>query len=360
MKSYLIKAVVLGCSYLSNLLPMNRAVDSFAGLLTPTLLSDILFFAASYVQFAMVSGRALYFLRERFMVIEIGINKAGAIFQHESLAVWFVDKADSTNYTFVIERTPSNRLNSSFPSGSPDGSKILETLRDAIQNMRPMSKDSDLLPLVSLPTSSESSNSESVSVPIPSYIPRMSLVDSITSSLAGAAAAATRPSQSSTPPNLAQDRVSGVSKLDPEQCIKRFKPQGLLLFDLILLAVVLHEEAPFYTLFRNQCYFFAIVLFNAIIQIYSLAPSPSTSLPSGFDLADTVDPGPDPIPAPTPAIGTPKDANILILPLDVHGEAGRCMGILVNDPVVLSTVVSIVMGKFKKRLRSQIDEVIFH
>jgi hypothetical protein len=333
---------------------MNHVIGNFASLLSPSLVSDIVLFVACYVQFAMDSGAALYFLRERFMVIEIGINKAGKIFEHESLAVWFVDKADSKNYTVVIERTPSNRLNTSFPSGSPEGNKILHTIREAIQNMGFTGEDN--IPLIPLSTTS-SASSEPVSVSTSAYVPRMTLVDQISSTLAGAAAASL-PSQSSSS-NVARDQVTGASGLDPAECIKRFKPQGLALFDLVLLALVLHEEFPFYTLFRNQCYFFANVLFQAIVQMYSLSPSSSTSLPSGLDLQDTHNPGPDPVPVPTTAKNPPKDANILILPLDFHGNIGRCMGIMINDPIVISTVVAILMGKFKTRLRSQIDKVIF-
>ncbi len=185
----------------------------------------------------------------------------------------------------------------------------------------------------------------------------MTLVDQISSTLAGAAVSASSQSLSS---NLACDQITGARDLDPAECIKRFKPQGLSLFDLVLLALVLHEQAPFYNLFRNQCYFFAIVLFQAVVQIYSLTPSSSTSLPSGLDLHHTLNPGPNPMPIPTSVKSPPKDANLLILPLDFHGEAGRCMGMMINDPVVLSTVVAIVMGKFKTRLLAYIDEVSFH
>ncbi len=353
MKSYLIKGALYLLSYLSNHFPMNRVVDDFASLLSPNLVSDIVLFVACYVQFAMDSGAAIYFLRERFMVSEIGINKAGPIFQHESLAVWFVDKLDSKDYTVVIERTPSKRLNTSFPSGCPEANKILQVIRDILHTR----EDTDNIPLIPLSTTS-SASSEPVSVSTSAYVPRMNLVDQISSTLAGAAASASLPSQSSSS-NLARDQITGASSLNPANCIKRFKPQGLSLFDLVLVALVLHLEAPFYTLFRNQCYFFANVLFQTIVQIYSLIPSSSTLLPAGLDLQETHNPGPDPVPVPTIVKSLPKDANILILPLDFHGNVGRCMGIMINDPIVISTVVANVMGKFKTRLSSQIEKVIF-
>lgn len=356
MKSHLIRGALLSWSYLSDHFTMNRVGADFASLLTPTLVSDIALFVACYVRFAMDSGRTIHFLRERFMVIELGILKAGQIFQHESLAVWFLDTTNSKKYTVIIERTPSNQLTyTSFLSGSPDGHRILQSIRDAIQNT---SKDTDNIPLIPLSTTSSSTSSEPVSVSS-NFVPRMTLLDQMTTALAGVAASASHPSQSSFS-NTACDQVRGASSLNPADCIKRFKPQGLSVFDLVLLALVLHEQAPFYNLFRNQCYFFANVLFQAVVQMYTLTPSSSASLPSGLDLHDTVNPGPDPVPNPTSGKNPPKDANLLILPLDFHGNAGRCMGMMINDPVVLSTVVAIVMGKFKTLLLGYIEEVSFH
>src|SRR5258708_25263269 len=181
MKSCLIKRALLLCSYLSDLFTMNHATATFASLLSPSLVSDIVLFVACYVQFAMDSGAAIYFLRERFMVSEIGINKAGPIFQHESLAVWFVDKLDSKDYTVVIERTPSKRLNTSFPIGCPEANKILQVILDILHTPQ----DTDNIPLIPLSTTS-SASSEPVSVSTSPYVPRMNLVDHISSTLAGA------------------------------------------------------------------------------------------------------------------------------------------------------------------------------
>jgi hypothetical protein len=99
MKSHLIRGALLSWSYLSDHFTMNRVGADFASLLAPTLVSDIALFVACYVRFAMDSGRAIHFLRERFMVIELGILKAGQIFQHESLAVWFLD---TTNHLYRL------------------------------------------------------------------------------------------------------------------------------------------------------------------------------------------------------------------------------------------------------------------
>ena len=45
-------------------------------------------------------------------------------------------------------------------------------------------------------------------------------------------------------PRFAEDLISGVNRLDPEKCIRQFKPQDLPLFNLVLLADVVHDKAP--------------------------------------------------------------------------------------------------------------------
>ena len=41
------------------------------------------------------------------------------------------------------------------------------------------------------------------------------------------------------------------------------------------------------------------------------------------------------------------------------GRAGRCFGFLVNDPVFVETVVSIVLVDFEEKLKEFTDEVRF-
>jgi hypothetical protein len=73
----------------------------------------------------------------------------------------------------------------------------------------------------------------------------LALIDSLTTTLARAVA------------------VAPLGELNPGHCICQFKPVGLSLFDLILLARVVHEHAPIYGLFDNQCYMFSSVIFDA-------------------------------------------------------------------------------------------------
>jgi hypothetical protein len=167
-------------------------------------------------------------------------------------------------------------------------------------------------------------------------------------------------SQSVSPMNFAEDLVSGIDFLDEEQCIRRFYPQDLPLFDLVLLADVVHDKAPIYSLFANQCYWYANILFEAVIQRYSL--SSAARRPVDTDPYPTPGPstGPSPtgVPAPIPEIDAPENANLLILP--APGKAGRWYGVLLTDPIVRQTVTASIISDFETRLAFYLSTVIFH
>jgi len=376
--AYVLKGCLLAYSFLSDLNPftMPRHRDAFENLFDPSLSSSIGFFVASFFRFSAPEKNRLYFLRQRFMVTLIGINKAGSIFQHESFAVWVYDVVKDKKHTFIIERTPSKQsrsvIFSSF-SGSPDSQTVLDSINQAIEGLRSGgSLDSSV---TQLPDDSDS-DSESIpltnpslesSVPTPPTTSqtndRLPLVDAFTSSLARAGGALNAGSQSSSSANFAQDKILWAASLDPKQCIKRFEPQGLPFFDLVVLADVVHEQAPIYCLFQRHCYWFANVIFMAIVMLYTLPPSASTVLPSpsASTSASSITAPAIPVPAPTLAVDTPKDANLLVLPENPQaGRAGRWLGLLINDPGVLHTVVTIVTKKFATRLRGYIHEVILH
>ena len=128
--------------------------------------------------------------------------------------------------------------------------------------------------------------------------------------------------------------------MSPGNCILTFKPVGLYVFDVVLIAKLVHDYAPMYGLFDNQCYMFARVIFDVIVQLYSL---PSSALAP--DASESTSIHHDPIPAPSQEVDAPKNANIIIVPQP--DEAGRWAGLLIVDPIVRSTIVSIVIDCFK-------------
>jgi hypothetical protein len=77
-------------------------------------------------------------------------------------------------------------------------------------------------------------------------------------------------SEKSKPPKNARanDRwLAGVRTESPEYGLAReeriFTPRNLTLFHIALLAHIVHGESPMYTLFRNQCYWFASTIYDA-------------------------------------------------------------------------------------------------
>jgi hypothetical protein len=95
---------------------------------------------------------------------------------------------------------------------------------------------------------------------------------------------------------------------------------------------VVHDYAPIYGLFDNQCYMFARVVFDVVVQLFSLPSS-------------TLEPDSRPVPAPSQEVDTPKNANVVVVPSP--DQTGRWAGLLVLDPIVKSTIVSIVIERFK-------------
>jgi len=185
----------------------------------------------------------------------------------------------------------------------------------------------------------------------------MSLADVITTSLLWVAVAVHVASHSSSPPCFADDLILGVNFLDPEQCIQRFKPQDLPLFDLKLLADAVHDKAPIYSLFANQCYWFVNIIFEIVVQLYTLSAASchlaGTLNPSGpYSI-----PSPSPNPAPTSEIDAPKNANLLILP--TSEEAGQWYGILISDSTIRQTVMHTITSDFKEQLE-YFYQVSFH
>ena len=135
-----------------------------------------------------------------------------------------------------------------------------------------------------------------------------SFFDVFTTTLAGGMAPARSGSQSISPQILAEDMISGYSlgSLDPVNWIHWFKPNNLSLFEVVLLSQVVNQHAPIYGLFDNLCYMFASIIFDAVVQVYTISPesssAPSSSLPEGP-------------PAPTIEVSAPANANILIFPM---------------------------------------------
>jgi hypothetical protein len=349
--------------------------DVFSTLLSPSLRSDTALLVETHFRFALDCTKdPLFSLQDRFKVVMVGVNKAGTIASHESLSVWVYDNVDNKDHTFVIERNPSNRTHAAAFlcfSQCPESNVVLESIQRVLRNMKSLSAQAttetlESLSTMMLPTNSEDEDADAdESIPLlpvindtlselpnatsQTEVPQRSLGDVISLTLVRAAAAACVASGSSIPRTLADDTIAGIDKLNPDNCIRLFKPQDLPFFNLILLADVIHHFAPIYSLFENQCFWFANLLFEYILRYHTLPASAYASVATSSSVTAS---STGPVPAPTPAVGTPNNADKIILPMrSSSDEAGRWMGILISDPAIRLTVITLVKATFEQRLQ---------
>ena len=59
------------------------------------------------------------------------------------------------------------------------------------------------------------------------------------------------------------------------RCVRQLKSKNLKLFELVLLAHVVHMEAPTYTCLKHNCYWYITTFFDAIVVCWG--PDPSTT-----------------------------------------------------------------------------------
>jgi hypothetical protein len=351
--------------------------DPFASQLRPTLRSDIETFTASIYVSATSTSDPTYSLQHRFVVTLIGLNKAGYPAEHESIAIWVLDKKTLEKHEYVIERGPSKHSYTSrfsaFSQYRLSGS-VVDSIQKAILNMRSLSSEqaeslsasmvteTEMIPLLPLAFDSVSLTD----IPA-SGIPPSSSKDVVTSTLAKVFALTRTMSRTISPQTMAEDSISGrpTGTLNPGSSIRFFKPVELSLFDVALLGSVVHEVAPIYGLFDNQCYMFASVIFDAVVQHFTLtsgafdfendnAPPPSTSS--------------EPVPYPSPDVGAPSNANVIFVPSpadDTTGrfpsitaaDDGRWSGLLIVDPIVKQAIVNVVISEFKTLRKSYMDKL---
>jgi hypothetical protein len=73
--------------------------------------------------------------------------------------------------------------------------------------------------------------------------------------------------------NYADDRFIGFRNSDlylkASRNLRQISPEGFSLFDLAVLADVVHEQAPLYTLLHEQCFWFSMLICDIIESEYS-------------------------------------------------------------------------------------------
>jgi hypothetical protein len=132
----------------------------------------------------------------------------------------------------------------------------------------------------------------------------------------------------------AQDQFTGGNDVNASgsslgQVIWQIQPQSLSLFKVAVLADVVHNYAPLYSLFRRQCYWFAFIICAVILKTCTCS-----------------------------SIGSPlfMEDEICIPPNSYLPDlAGRWMGILVRG--VEEAVLKIIIEKYNARCQEKLDEV---
>jgi hypothetical protein len=320
--------------------------DPFSSFLDPGLRSNPKQFVSTYFQLAKVSNDPQHALYKRHNVSIVGINKSTGSPQHKSLTVSVDDGDTGKIHLFIIERNASIRsikdddMFESF-TASPNSKSVLESIHQALQDMstaasniastslqafalgRPSPLSESTIPL--LPLTNDHASPSNSTPPSLSYLSR---------SLSAAVAATRSSSRSSPAVKLeAEDTILGVRKQDLGRSIRQYDPQGLCLFHLVVLAHVVHKLAPTYALFESQCYWYANVIFEVILLLF---PSKSRTSPP---------------PGSSPTVRLPDE----YLPK----EAGRWFGVLINDPRVVSAVVTIAKTQFESQLAKYRQKVTF-
>lgn len=145
----------------------------------------------------------------------------------------------------------------------------------------------------------------------------------------------------------ADDRFLGESKLSNQAYIARvtktFKPKNLTLYHLALLAEVVHKEYPLYSLFRRQCYWFAIIIF-IILQYLDKNPPPESDGLFNEPFDDPFDDG---------------DLDQFYMPFHLYMPeiSGRWAGFKISAPS--KVVISAIIKKFHVEFKARMAEVLF-
>lgn len=280
----------------------------------------------------------------RFLVISMTLTKSLSSPQHEFLVLMLMDTANSGSapYLMFLERTKSKRPNpiSSFldhPDNAAVLASIIDTLKDlpsSVLSSVPSTSDSED------ESSADADSSDSPSDPLLRSSPSpssQSLLRNLIDSGTLVSVSAIHTSIESTGKiklAAAKDQFTGGKDLDASgsvlgQVVWQIQPQSLTLFNVVVLADVVHNYAPLYSLFRRQCYWFVFIICAVILKTCTCS-----------------------------TIGSPNhtEEEMRIPPNSYLPDlAGRWMGILVRG--VEEAVLKIIVEKYNARCDEKLAEV---
>ena len=253
----------------------NIESESFSSLLAPDLCTNTDAFLSVYRDGISQSDDSKRIpALTRFQVEAITVSKISQSWEHELLSAAVLDTATHQPYTFFIER------NASPPRSDPQASSSSSTLPveliagtslpalsvDLDIPLARLSNDTNSLGSPSSPSSPSPSTSSASLLPrLQSYASQYKLREKF--SLSSTRAAHT---SSASLNCVAEDHILGRGMRVGEigRVARQIKPTNLSLFELGILADVIHDEAPVYSLLQNQCYWFAGTLCDAVVLLY--------------------------------------------------------------------------------------------
>ena len=317
----------------------TMAIDPALQLVDHTLTYDTNTYLDKLITLAILSPDYKAVLN-RFLVLSMTLTKTSTSPQHEFLVMMLMDThiSGSPPYLMFLERTKSMKQLNPIDSflDHPENAAVLASIINTLKEL-PSSLLSSLPPTDSEDESSPPDSPSdpllgSTSSPSPSKTLR-NLIDAGTL-VSVSAVHASIESTGKLKLSAAKDQFTGGKDVEATgsvlgQVVWQIQPQELTLFQVAVLADVVHEYAPLYSLFRRQCYWFAFIICAVIMRICTCSSVGSPDIH-------------------TDDIRVPPNNYLPNL-------AGRWMGILVRG--VEEAVLKIVIDKFNARYDEKLNEV---
>ena len=221
---------------------------------------------------------------DRLTVVWIWLNKHLEAPEHEYIIIETVDSVDGKSRLFVIDRTavplekPTTSTKNDPKRPNTRGYERLGNFQ-GISNLIPFSvlPSRATTPLSAMEEGLSTSTSTSTPIsypPVSLQPPDLSLKDTITVS-------ATKSTQMISDSFDKQDPVPALDRVRGENAalsrryhfgknIRQIKPRNLKLFEFIILVHTVHLFAPDYSHTKWNCYWFANMLIDAVIEIFGL------------------------------------------------------------------------------------------
>jgi hypothetical protein len=296
----------------------NPTVDTFRHVTDPTLDVDISAFLTLLLHGVLVAPDPEA-ARNRFSVNSIDFQKhTAASSQPEFLSVQVFDRHNpSSPLQIFIERTTPGDVDSDYIFQHPDKTAP-KTILEVAREPQPLASTLPLLSGATHPPPFRPSSIDTSS-PFPS---QLSVVDAASPTFIHGWNQLLAKSDR----YAAHDHVLGVDKkLVHGQTVRHIVPEGLNLLDLALLADVVHNQKPSFSLFRNQSCWYADLICHAVQSI--------CSRPTG--------------------VREPERPEDVCTPLNTRlpDLSGQGMGIYINK---LEDVISSVCSEFQIRRREYI------